>query len=147
MCSQCCIPCFEQLIPAPHDSTIADLLYIAAYWHSLAKLRTHSDTTLKVLDNVTALLAKSLRYFAQVTCPAFNTVESDREYSARCRAAEMRASRQTGNTVPNGAGGKRRKTFNLTTFKLHSLGDYVDTIKMFGTTDSYSTQIVGFSRP
>ena len=120
---------------------------MAAYWHSLAKLRIHSETTLKVLDNVTALLAKSLRHFAQVTCPSFNTVESDHEYNARRRAAEMRTSRQTGNNMPSGPGGKRPKTFNLTTFKLHSLGDYVDTIKMFGTTDSYSTQIVGFSRP
>jgi hypothetical protein len=38
--------------------------------------------------------------------------------------------------------GKRRKTFNLLTSKLHALGDYVETIKAFGTTDSYSTQIV-----
>ena len=36
------------------------------------------------------------------------------------------------------------KTFNLQTSKLHALGDYVETIKMFGTTDSYSTQIVRY---
>jgi hypothetical protein len=84
MCSQCCIPCFEGLIPAPHDSTIADLLYLAVYWHSLAKLCIHSETTLKVLDNITTLLAKSLCHFSQVMCLSFNTAESDSEYNARC---------------------------------------------------------------
>ncbi|KAK0492982.1 hypothetical protein EDD18DRAFT_1310769 [Armillaria luteobubalina] len=33
------------------------------------------------------------------------------------------------------------KAFNLLTYKNHALGDYVWTIPMFGTTDSYSTQI------
>ena len=31
---------------------------------------------------------------------------------------------------------------NLFTYKLHALGDYVHTIRAFGTTDSFSTQIV-----
>lgn len=34
------------------------------------------------------------------------------------------------------------KYFNLLTYKLHALGDYVQTVRLFGTTDSYSTQIV-----
>ena len=143
--SQCCIPCFEGLFPAPHDNTIADLLYVTAYWHSLAKLCLHSETTLNVLDNATIILAKLLRHFAQVTCPSFATVETDHEYNARRRAADRRASRQNGKAAAStDVGGKRPKTFNLTTFKLHSLGDYVNTIKTFGTTDSYSTQIVCF---
>lgn len=37
---------------------------------------------------------------------------------------------------------KPKKLFNLFTYKLHALGDYVSTIRLFGTTDSYSTQIV-----
>ncbi|KAK0492585.1 hypothetical protein EDD18DRAFT_1108960 [Armillaria luteobubalina] len=36
---------------------------------------------------------------------------------------------------------KSVKAFNLLTYKNHALGDYVWTIPMFGTTDSYSTQI------
>ena len=144
---QCCIPCFEGLLPAPHDKTVADLLYVATYWHSLAKLRLHSETTLNVLDNVTIILAKLIRHFAQVTCLSFTTVETDHEYNARRRAADRRASHQNGKgkaTASTSVGAKRPKTFNLTTFKLHSLGDYVKTIKMFGTTDSYNTQIVRF---
>lgn len=38
--------------------------------------------------------------------------------------------------------GRREKMFNLSTVKLHFLGDYVRSIRLFGTTDSYSTQIV-----
>jgi hypothetical protein len=79
---QCCIPCFESLLPAPHNDYVLRLLYLASYWHSLAKLRLHSETTLKVLDNVTVLFARALRHFKDVTCPCFNTVETEREYSA-----------------------------------------------------------------
>ena len=39
--------------------------------------------------------------------------------------------------------GHRPKVLNLRTYKLHALGDYVVQIRMFGTTDSYSTQPVG----
>jgi hypothetical protein len=38
--------------------------------------------------------------------------------------------------------GRRHKTFNLNTYKLHSLGDYVTSIRKYGTTDSYSTEPV-----
>jgi hypothetical protein len=34
------------------------------------------------------------------------------------------------------------KKFNLQTYKFHSLGDYADTIRRYGTTDSYSTERV-----
>ncbi|OBZ74545.1 hypothetical protein A0H81_05717 [Grifola frondosa] len=34
------------------------------------------------------------------------------------------------------------KKFNLTTYKWHRLGDYVKAIRLFGTTDNYTTQIV-----
>lgn len=39
-------------------------------------------------------------------------------------------------------GGRRRKTFSLATYKHHSYGDYVATIRKYGTTDSYSTEVV-----
>jgi hypothetical protein len=37
---------------------------------------------------------------------------------------------------------RKDKPFILKTYKFHALGDYVATIKRFGTTDSYSTEIV-----
>jgi hypothetical protein len=39
----------------------------------------------------------------------------------------------------------KRKLFNLLTYKLHALGDYMRTIRLFGMSDSYSTQPVCFS--
>lgn len=36
----------------------------------------------------------------------------------------------------------RAKTFNLDTYKYHSLGDYTEHIRQYGTTDSYSTEPV-----
>ena|ERR1700722_16852829 len=42
-------------------------------------------------------------------------------------------------------GGKARriKTLNLNTYKLHSLGDYTASIRKYGTSDSYTTELVG----
>ena len=37
----------------------------------------------------------------------------------------------------------KKHLFNLNTYKLHSLSDYVKAIKHFGTTDNTSTQTVG----
>lgn len=140
--SKCCIPCFEGLFPSPHDETIQDLLYIMAYWHSLAKLRMHTDSSVNVLDRTTSTLGDALRFFANETCRHFATVETDAEYRARGRAMARRFTR-TGaqGTAPQPAG-KRPRTFNLTTAKLHFLGDYVPQIRWFGTTDSYTSQTV-----
>ena len=112
----------------------------------------HTDTSLKVLDDVTVVLTNRMRYFADAVCPAYATVETDGEYSARYRAAQRKAARATSTgksaSTPASAlpavdiGGKRAKSFNLNTYKFHSLGDYVRTIRLRGTTESYSTQPV-----
>jgi hypothetical protein len=41
---------------------------------------------------------------------------------------------------------RRAKTFNLDTYKYHSLTDYMKHIRQYGTTDSYSTEPVRHSR-
>jgi len=43
----------------------------------------------------------------------------------------------------NSSPGRKPKILNLLTVKFHFLGDYVSHIRLFGTTDSYSTQLVG----
>jgi hypothetical protein len=43
------------------------------------------------------------------------------------------------------ASGAHLRTFNILTYKLHVLGDYAASIRLFGTTDSYTTQIVRVS--
>ena len=114
----------------------------------------HTDTSLKVLENVTIIFTNRLRNFTNFICPAYATVETDGEYSARYRAAQRKAAKAAGQTMDGTAGanapavnigGKRPKTFNLHTYKFHSLPDYVPAIRRFGTTDSYSTQAVRLS--
>lgn len=114
----------------------------------------HTDSSLKVLETVTIELGKALRYFAEETCKHFATVETDNEYAARSRAATKReATKETGtgtvgpsnlpSAPPKPTSGKRAVVYNLVTYKGHSLGDYADHIRRYGTTDSYNTQTVG----
>jgi septal ring factor EnvC (AmiA/AmiB activator) len=104
----------------------------------------HTDPTLDILSSVTTSLGNSLRTFEQKTCAAFETRELERERAARQRrqkSATNEASESRRPTAPN-SNARKPKKLNLRTYKLHALGDYVDTIRRFGTTDSYSTQSV-----
>ena len=56
-----------------------------AEWHALAKLRMHTDGTLKVLEDLTRELGKLLHQFRDLTCSQFSTVELPRETTARAR--------------------------------------------------------------
>jgi hypothetical protein len=102
------------------------LLYKAAEWHALAKLRLHTDSTLDLLEAVTREFGRLMRQFRDKTSDKFNTVELPRESGTR----------------NGGSRSSKKKTLNLNTYKFHALGDYVTTIRLFGTTDSYSTQLV-----
>jgi hypothetical protein len=104
----------------------------------------HTDTTLDVLSRVTTSLGHSLREFEEKTCTMFQTRELERERAARQR-------RQDKNTVNDGTrpepaapsnNARKTKHLNLKTYKYHALGDYVSTIRRYGTTDSYSTEPV-----
>lgn len=120
---QCAIPVFEGLLDEPYNTLLMQLLYRAAEWHALAKLRMHSDATLKLLDDCTARFGSLMRKFRDVTFANFNTVALPKESS-------------------KSSSGQKRRSLNLNTYKFHSLGDYVRTIKLFGCTDSFSTQLV-----
>jgi len=130
-----------------------DTLFTLATWHAHAKLRLHTETTLTVFEQTTATLGALLRRFVQVTCAAFTTKELPQEEAARGRRKAARAAKMAINTItPMGdKQGKQQasltrnpkdKRFSLSTFKLHALGDYVRYIRLFGTSDSYTTQIV-----
>jgi hypothetical protein len=142
------------------------LLFVTAHWHSLAKLRMHTDLTLDIMDTVTTSLGEKLRKFKDMTCSAFVTHELEREFNARVRRQAKKAvannTKSTGGSVKgkNQLGQQstagieseahareqvkspRLKTFNLNTYKFHALGDYTATIRRYGTTDSYSTEPV-----
>jgi hypothetical protein len=138
---------FEQLLPAPHNEIVLDLLFELAMWHGFAKLRLHTDTTLNDFDTAMTTLGQHLRTFAAKTCSMFVTKELPREEAARGRRKAAAAKKNSKGpqaapgSVPVSTGAKM-KVFNLFTYKLHALGDYMNTIRMFGTTDSYSTQVV-----
>jgi hypothetical protein len=140
---QCAIPVFEHLLPAPHNEIVMTMLFELAYWHALAKLRLHTDTTLRFLETSTTRLGKCMRKFKSYTCKAFQTKELPHEETARRRrkAAMDPAGQQAAGTSSD----PRTKTLNLQTYKWHALGDYASTIRRYGTTDSYSTQTVSFS--
>jgi hypothetical protein len=142
------------------------LLYRLAEWHALAKLRMHRDSTLTLLESVTTSLCRELRRFRDITCGAFETVELEKEATARTRRQAKAAVKSTLSIPAQGCSitkpavslassavqpspptppkTRKKKELNISTYKFHALPDYVRTIRMFGTTDSYSTQTVRF---
>ncbi|KAF9642761.1 hypothetical protein BDM02DRAFT_3233219, partial [Thelephora ganbajun] len=146
---QCCIPVFDGLLFPPHNKAILDLLFDMATWHTYAKLRQHTEYTLRSFEAKTRELGDQLRHFSQSTCPSFPTKELPGEAAARGhrRVAnqKMRAlsgKQPTKQPQDNGGAAKSVKTFSLSMSKVHALGDYPGTIRQLGTTDSYSTQRV-----
>jgi hypothetical protein len=128
----------------------------------------HSDLTLDILDQQTTDLGAQFRLFKEKVCPLYQTQELDREVGARTRRQLKDAARRAekvkigsiGQTrkdtsakgkerarpeqqdVPIPKDTRRKKSFNINTYKFHTLGDYVTSIRHFGTTDSYSTEPV-----
>jgi len=142
------MPVFEGLFP-DHDRDIQDLLFDLNAFHSFAKLRLHSDTSLDTLDNYTTNLGKSLRAFQKLSTH-YKTEELPKEVETR----QKRKANKKKKAAAKGKGKRKAddasiepttanaKQFNLCTYKIHALGHYVRFIRLFGTTDSYSTQIV-----
>jgi hypothetical protein len=136
----CAIPMFEGLFPPHHDKIVQSLLYRFAQWHVLAKLRVHSESTLDFLDRMFKVLSRQLRKFCNFTCTAFETVELGKEKVAR----QWRLAQCSGPDTSPESNGPRVKKLNLNTYKFDMMGDYVQTIKLFRTTDCFTTQIVSF---
>lgn len=139
-------------MPEPHNTCVLELLFDLAHWHGLAKLRMHTDPTLDILSQVTTSLGNRFRTFRDKTCAEFPTKELERERVARARRQEKSKAKTTLGSSKSrsknlGTGGRKPKILNLRTYKYHALGDYVATIRQFGTTDSYSTQPVSFYWP
>lgn len=143
---QCIIPVFEGLLPRVHNDIVMDLLFELATWHAFAKLRVHTDKTLEVLAAATKTLTRAMRRFLRETCEAYITVELPKEAEARGRrTAALAAKGHSRQVKKKGSTGPKRKKFNLATYKYHALADYTETIRRFGPTDNYNTQIVCLS--
>ena len=121
------------------------LLYALCHWHGLTKLRLHTEETLDIFERVTKNLGNRIRDFALDTCPSFVTKKLAREAEAqrRCQGQQnlSKSSRQLQGATPHQYG-QQLKGLNLQTYKLHALADYPSQIRMYRTTDLYSTQSV-----
>jgi len=125
---------------------VMDLLFDLATWHGYAKLRMHTGDTLNFFDTATATLGQTVRKFLRTTCEYYHTTELPHESAVRGRREASLASKQLASSS-KGKGkavssGPKLKKLNLNTYKYHALGDYPNTIRQFGTTDSFSTQVV-----
>ncbi|KZT38989.1 hypothetical protein SISSUDRAFT_1128360 [Sistotremastrum suecicum HHB10207 ss-3] len=136
---QVAIPCFEGLFPDEHNDDILSLIYVFADWHSLAKMRIHTDSTLDFLETASKSLGIHLRHFATKISPTFNVLETPREAMKRARNA---ARRQDGLTTSVASSSTRKPvTYGLDRIKLHVLADYASCIREHGATDNYDTRI------
>ena len=150
---QCSIPVFNGLFPQPHNKAVLRLLFLTSHWHSLAKLRMHTNLTLEIFDSVTRLLGAEFWEFSDKTCSQFTTRElpckrdackqhlAEKSQSKRAQSSHASASSQV--VAPTDVDMSLLRSLDINTSKHHSLGDYPQMIHRYGTTDSYSTEPVG----
>jgi hypothetical protein len=125
-----------------------------ATFHSFGKLRLHTETTDTDLEHSTTRLGEGLRTFQKIVCPAYQTYELPTEEAARARrkaAAAKKAAAKKGQDShkekakaqnPTQGGTRRKRLFNMNTYKLHALGGYAKAIRKYGTMDNYNSQTV-----
>lgn len=130
------------LLPAPHNEVFMDLLFHLVTWHPFGKLRMHMDNTHLFFDVATSHLSHSVHKFQARMCSSYQTMELPQESTSRarrCIALIAKDPQAVGGIVSNDV---KMKRLNLITYKYHMLGDYPETIQEYGTTDSYSIQMV-----
>ena len=154
------------------NKILLDLAFDLATWHAYTKLHLHTTHTIMSLQSQTKELGRLLRLYANKLCPKYATKLLPGEAAAmyRRKAASMKTRKASSTKTKKPASAKTRKTasvktkkatptscqpkappntnipkgsgFNLQTYKIHALGDYVDHIERFGPTDCFSTQQV-----
>jgi len=146
---QCSIPVFEGLFDDEDDDIILDLLFELSTWHALAKLRLHTESTVRDLECSTTRLGTALRRFESITCAKYVTRDLPSEEASRGRRKAAMAAKGA-NTMDKGKGkGKasnesppHQRKFNMSTYKMHALGDYPSYIRQYGSSDNFSTWVV-----
>ncbi|TFK17090.1 hypothetical protein FA15DRAFT_551370, partial [Coprinopsis marcescibilis] len=148
---QCIIAVIEGLLDDPHNEVVLKLLYLLCQWHALAKLRIHHKPSLQMLEETTVELASQFRKFKTDTCDKVDTFELPREARARAQRAGAGAGAGAGaNKQPSdivattASSGFNKNLFNFCTYKYHVLADYPSMIRRYGTTDSYTSEVVSW---
>jgi len=130
----------------PHNKIVLDLAFDLATWHAYAKLRKHTEYTLRSLRSQSKELGRQLRTFLRETCSEYKTTRLPGEEAARGRrrVAKAKKGSSTARKQPGPAteGDSDLRPFNLATYKIHALADYADHIERFGPTDCFTTQHV-----
>ena len=72
---QCAIPIFENLFPGLHNNILMDLLLELATWHALAKLCSHTESTIVALEHSTQCLGKAIWVFEEKLCAEYTASE------------------------------------------------------------------------
>lgn len=134
------MPVFVGLLPKSHNDRVLKLHFRLKHWHGLAKLRMHTDNTLHILEFVTEEVGTEIRQFISETCSAYATKELKCETECCMRAEARKKGGAPVSHSKDSSGGHRGKRLSLHTYKLHALGDYAVHIRLFRTTDSFSTQ-------
>ena len=105
----------------------------------------HTNHTLDIFNTATMTIGSRLCHFASVTCNAFTTKELWWEIAAHQHHALKRNASRGSSALPTPSeqlSSALPKKFNINTIKNHSLRNYPDQIRRFGTTDSYLTEPV-----
>ena len=102
----------------------------------------HTETTLFHFGNCTTRLGQAFCDFSRKCGAKFQTYDLPHETAARGRRKGAKSAKTGTAAGDTASGGPKARTFNMSTYKLHALGDYVKSIWQFGTTDNYSTQVV-----
>jgi hypothetical protein len=132
-----------------HDVIVRKLLFELATWHGLAKLRQHTETTVRDLENSTSRLGSLLRKFQEDVCTMYQTFDLPSEEAARARrkakkeaaaAAAPTVTSSKGKAKESASGSRKVRKFNLNTYKVHALGGYAKAIRLFGSPDNYNSQ-------
>ncbi|OSD08626.1 hypothetical protein PYCCODRAFT_1357030 [Trametes coccinea BRFM310] len=134
---KCFCPAYEGLLTiAADNSNVLDLGFDLATWHALAKLREHTTLSVNGLDAATVECGRSVRLFAKKTCSNYVTLElPSKDHAARTRRKAV-STKLAANQAP-----RKRKMYNYTTYKFHSMRDFAPAIRAVSATDNYNTQV------
>ena len=145
------MPCFKGLFGDKHEDSIQDVLFSMASFHAFSKLRMHSDDSLGVYHGLTIVFGQVMRHFTSTVCNELDALPLAKEAAATASGqaktqarSQTRAQSHARSLSQDWKRSKspQSKTFNMFTFKWHTLGHYPSIIRHYGTLDLLGTHIV-----
>ena len=135
------MPVLEGLLPEEHNKIVLDLVFNTATWHAYAKLRKHTSHTLNSFHSQTKELSCQLHVFLNKVCSAYRTKALPSEEATQTHHC-AKAQKGDSTSWKKSNQGLDVRQFNMETYKIHALGNYINHILRFGPTDCFTTQHV-----